>query len=220
MSKDFIPRSYPSFNVWQGNLVTKVVAGATGWNIPADAVTRIQTKQARWQTAFAVANDPATRTSAAVKEQQEAWTDYVAELRPFIKAYLTYSLVVTNVDRENLGLPLHDTRPTPPPVIAGRPEVDILFSAVQKHTLVVRDSTSQSAAKPKHALGFEIWRKVGGEPPASDSDWTLVVTAPHSPYDLHYNQSESGLRVYYRLRWVNTMGVAGDWSETVSAIIG
>jgi hypothetical protein len=36
----------------------------------------------------------------------------------------------------------------------------------------------------------------------------------------YYNLSELGLRVYYRLRWVNTLGVAGNWSETVGAVVG
>jgi hypothetical protein len=97
--------------------------------------------------------------------------------------------------------------------------VEVNFKNVQEHTLEVRDIETRSTAKPPHARGFQIFRKIGGEPPASDEDWTLAAEAPHSPYTLVYNQSQAGQRVYYRVRWVNTRGIPGPWSEPVSAVI-
>jgi hypothetical protein len=218
-SKDFIPRSDATFHVWQGTLLTKAEAAAPQLGIPPTAFTALREKQARWAAAFAAAEDPETRTKASVKEKQEAREDYEAALREFIRAYLTYNPALTDADRENFGLPVHDTKPTPAPPVNSRPEVEVGFAEIQKHTLTVRDTGRKKAGKPAHAAGFEIWRKVGGDAPATDADWQLVAQAPRSPHDLNYNEAESGLRVYYRVRWVNTRGVPGPWSETVSAII-
>jgi hypothetical protein len=195
------------------------MASSTQWGIPQSILTEVTTRQSRWTSAFSAAENPATRTKAAVKKKQDARDDYEQTLRELIRAYLTYNPAITDADRENLGLPVHDTKPTPAPPITVRPEVEVEFAEVQQHTLIVRNPVSKSAGKPAHAAGFEIWRKVGGEAPAADADWQLVTQAPHSPHTLSYNQSESGLRVYYRVRWVNTRGVPGPWSETVNAII-
>jgi hypothetical protein len=66
--------------------------------------------------------------------------------------------------------------------------------------------------------GFEIWRCIGKEP-QGDGDWSMVAVPSHSPHTLNYDMSQSGMRVYYRVRWINTRGVPGPWSEVVSAII-
>jgi hypothetical protein len=219
MRTDFVPASDPAFNLWQNNLLNKAGVAAARLNIPADAMTAIRTKQARWIAAFNAAEDPETRTKAAIKEKQEARDDYETTLREFVKAYLTYNPAMTDADRENFGLPVHDTKPTPAPAIGSRPEVEVDFKQIQKHILTVRDTEAKGAGKPAHVAGFEIWRKVGEPAPATDTDWQLVVQAPHSPHALNYSEAESGLRVYYRVRWVNTRGVPGPWSETQNAII-
>jgi hypothetical protein len=55
--------------------------------------------------------------------------------------------------------------------------------------------------------------------PVDDTDFQLVVQAPHSPHALTYTKAESGVRVYYRARWINTRGVPGPWSEVKNAVI-
>jgi hypothetical protein len=216
---DFVPRPDAVFDVWQNNLSNKAEAAATRLGIPAAAITSLRAKQSRWAVAFKAAEDPETRTKATVREKQEAREDYEAALREFVKAWLTYNPAMTDVDRENFGLPVHDTKPTPAAAITTRPEVEVDFKEIQKHILSVRDTGIKGAGKPAHAAGFEIWRKVGGDAPATDADWQLVVQAPHSPHALNYAEVESGLRVYYRVRWMNTRGVPGPWSEPVSAVI-
>jgi hypothetical protein len=207
------------FHIWQGNLLTKIALNAGLWGIPAAALAAVQTAQARWEAAFTVAGNPATRTPAAVKEKQEARATYEAALRPLIKAYLTYSRLVTDAGRRDLGLPVHDTKPTPVGPITSRPEPTIDTASIQKHTLHAVDSVSKKAARPHGVAGIQIWRKLGDPAPTADSDWSLVAQPPRLPYTLNYDLSESGLRVYYRLRWMNTRGVPGEWSETVAAFI-
>jgi hypothetical protein len=219
MSTDFIPRSDAAFSSWQNNLLNKAEAAEMRLNIPPDVMMDIRIKQGRWMMAYQAVEDPATCTKAAVKEKQEARDDFESTIRGFNNAYLIHNPAMTDADRENFGLPVHDTKPTPAPDIGSRPELEADFKQLQKHILMARDTEIKSAGKPAHVAGFEIWRKVGEPAPTTDADWQLVVQAPHSPHALTYNEAESGLRVYYRVRWVNTRGVPGPWSETVSVII-
>jgi hypothetical protein len=217
--KDYIPRGDANFDLWQRNLINKINPMAGQLGIPEAVIAATHAAQARWEAAFKKTQDPATRTKGAVLEKNEAHTAYETNIRGVNNTYLMYNPLLTDEDREDFGLPVHDTKPTPAPPINSWPELEVDFTRIQKHTLTAQDSESKSAGKPAHAAGFEIWRKVGDPAPTTNSDWQLVVQAPHSPHALDYDEAESGLRVYYRARWINTRGVPGPWSETESAII-
>jgi hypothetical protein len=219
MTKDYIPGADAAFDSWQNNLVNKVdpVAGALG--IPEAAITDLHTRKARWDAAYKKTEDPATHTKAAVLEKKEARVDYVAGLRNFNNVYLLHNPGLTDQDRELFGLPVHDTKPTPAPPINSWPELEVDFTRHQKHALTARDSETKSTGRPAHAAGFEIWRKMGDPAPVDDTDFQLVVQALHSPHALTYTRAESGMRVYYRARWINTRGVPGPWGEVESALI-
>jgi hypothetical protein len=219
MNSNFIPGGDAPFNVWQGVLVVGLTARATKLGIPAEEMARVLASQDRWNKGFEAASNPATRTKGAIREKQEAREDFEAELRKVIKAYITYNPAVTDQERDDMGLPVHDSKPSPAPAIGSRPELEVHFPQIQQHSLTVRDSELDGRAMPAHAVGFEVWRKVGDPAPAQESDWLLVVQAPHSPCLLTYGEQESGVRIYYRVRWVNTRGVPGPWSETVSAVV-
>jgi hypothetical protein len=216
---DYIPESYADFHAWQGNLLVHVNLGAGRWEISPRALETLVEPGERWETAFKAATDPATRTPAALTEKKEARQAYEAVLRPFVKGHLTYNELVTDADRRDMGLPVHDKTLTPVGPVESRPEVEVKFNDVQEHVLVVRDSTTKSAGKPDGVAGFEIWRAVSDRLPASDDAWSLVRQATRSPHKLTYPQSDEGKRVYYRARWVNTRGVPGPWSETKFAFI-
>jgi hypothetical protein len=216
---DFVPRKNVNFHEWQGNLFMHASSEAARWKIPPEELEALAGPRERWVRAFGVAMTPATRTAAANVEKDEARVAYEAVLRLFIKGYLAYNKLVTDADRKDLGLPLHDRKPTPVAPIVSRPELQVKFGNIQEHVLVVRDNMTRSAGKPAGAAGFEIWRKVGGELPSRDEEWSLVGQATRSPHVLTYPQVDSGKRVYYRLRWVNTRGVPGPWSEPGNAVI-
>jgi hypothetical protein len=133
--------------------------------------------------------------------------------------YLIRNHLLTDGDRDMLGIPIHDTKPTPAPPITSKPKLEVAVMQLQQHSLTLHDTETKSSGKPAHAAGFEIWRKVGDPAPVTDEDYQLVVQAPHSPHVLAYAKAESGQRAYYRVRWINTRGVPGPWSETVSALI-
>jgi hypothetical protein len=220
MSTDYIPRPDALFDKWQGNLNTKVAPAAPALNIPLDAVAALQAWRARWIAAYAAFSDPATHTKGTVKEKQEVRTGYEAEIRMFVRTYLTNNPALTDHQREDFGLPVHDTKPTPAPIPTDMPVGEVDFSTHQQHIVHVKAGTLTGKAKPPKVHGYEVWRKVGGDPPAIDSDWTYVNFSSRSPMHIDYPQSEVGTTVYYRFRWVNSRNQPGPWSKTpVSAVI-
>jgi hypothetical protein len=115
MAGDFIPHADGAFLEWSKTLVTYAAAHLTNFNVQEAALTPIQTLLTAYQTAYTKTEDP-NRGKVDVLAKNEARDALKAALRPFIKAYLTYNPAVSDTDKENMGLPLHDNIRTPTPV--------------------------------------------------------------------------------------------------------
>jgi hypothetical protein len=225
MNTHFIPDSDAAFNSWQGNLMSKVVAGATTWNIPSDTVTALQTLQTTWTNAYAIAEDTDTRTKPAVKAKQKAREEYEKALRGLIKSFLAYNPAVTDTDREALGIPVHKTTrtPIPPPselvefilrqLSGSRVEVDY---APHSENAAMREKRE---AKPYGIRGAEFAWAILPEPPKSYADLVHSEFDTASPYTFQFDLSDAGKTLYVCARWENTTGKKGPWSEIKSIII-
>jgi len=80
------------------------------------------------------------------------------------------------------------------------------------------EATPTSKAKPDGVMGAEIWVKCGDAPPTDPSQCGFLDTK--TPYVAESPGTDGGKVAHYMLRWVNTRGEKGPWSETVSATIG
>jgi hypothetical protein len=225
MKTRYIPGPDAAFHVWQGNLMSKVVASATAWLIPATTVTTLQTLQAQWEAAYAVAEDPATRTSIAVRAKQGARKVYEAALRSLVKSYLAYNPLVSDPDRENLDIPVHKTTrsPIPPPTDL----VELLLRQLAGHRVEVAffPISINSAAKEHHEAkpygvrGAELAWAILPEPPKSLADLVHSTFDTRSPYTFQFDLPEAGRMLYVAARWENTRGQKGPWGDIKSVII-
>lgn len=119
-----------------------------------------------------------------------------------------------------MGIRVPDREPTPSPVPETRPIGIVDTSQRLQHTIsFVDETTPKSKAKPYGVYGCEIWFKIGDTPPADPSELNFAALDTASPYMLVFSGSDVGKTTHYMLRWVNTRGQAGPWSETVSAVI-
>jgi hypothetical protein len=222
MKSDFIPHPDAKFHSWQGNLVGKIdpVAGALG--IPEAAMTALHTKKARWDAAYKKADDPATRTKAAVMEKKKARKDYQAYLRDFNNIYLLHNPGLTDADREDFGLPVHKTTRTPAPVAKtypiGRADTSMLRRIII-HFANQDTSEETSKAKPPGQHGAEIRWALSETPVIDVAELTHSSFDTHTPFTLEFQGHERGKTLYFALCWENTRGEKGPYSPIENAII-
>jgi hypothetical protein len=127
---------------------------------------------------------------------------------------------VSDETRVEMGLPILDKTPTRPPVPTTRPILQVDTSQRLQHILSWRDETTVTGkAKPKGVRGAQIWNFVGPTPPADPAEFQFVALDTKTPYLLEYEASDAGKLASYVMRWENTRGEFGPWSETVSATI-
>jgi hypothetical protein len=217
---DYIPNSDGKFLVWVKVLFEYLRLHAGAWGIDPMSWSEIERMILMYEDAYTRAKNP-NRGSADILLKNECRNTLKKAVRHYVKEYLEYNHLITDEDRKMMGLPIHDTKPTPAPVPTDSPVGEVDFSTHQQHKVHVKVGTLTGKAKPPKVRGFEVWRKIGGEPPVSDDEWTYVKFSSRSSLLIDYPLTEVGKTVYYRFRWVNTRNQPGPWSEGyVSAVIG
>jgi hypothetical protein len=154
-----------------------------------------------------------------VLAKNEARDALKAALRTFIKAYLTYNPEVTDVDKENMGLPLHDSTRTPVPPPATIPETELDSSVIRQISAHFRDSGSDRRGKPQGVHGVELRWSLLEAAPVSIEDLHNSAFATATPYIFSFDEPDRGNALYICPRWENNKGDKGPWGEIVKAIV-
>lgn len=192
--------------------------GLTGYN--TWIASTFQPAWTGFDTAFTAWLNPATRT-------QVLQTALVNAERTFAEAYmkvyniLRTSPLITDMDMENMGLPKHASNErTPAPLPATYPDFTIDTTVIRQLSVHFRDHDHERRAKPAGVHGVEIKWGFGGEVPPADGDKIPnSVFDTRSPYTLTFDGDDRGRVVYFCLRWENTRGDKGPWSEVVGAVV-
>jgi hypothetical protein len=59
-----------------------------------------------------------------------------------------------------------------------------------------------------------------GPPPVDPGELEFLAVDTRAPYTRDYAGPQGGKPAHYMLRWVNSKGETGPWSETATATIG
>jgi hypothetical protein len=216
---DYVPKKEAIFFNWQDVLMHHASTKYKTWNIPDDTWKKLLSEQTAYKTRYAVAEDPATHTPTAVLMRKEARAEYEALIRQVVKAHITYNPAVSDEDRKDMGLPIHDSKPTPAKDITSYPEAEVDSSVIRCAGIHFHDQGKTSKAKPEGAQAAVICWALLDHTPVSDEELIHTAIATHSPYVLEFDASDRGKTVYFYLRWINTRGKEGPKSEVYSAII-
>jgi hypothetical protein len=170
---------------------------------------------ATWNSTYALTANVNTRTKTATDNKDIAKADLMTTLRN-VYADIPNS-ALTTADRNILNLPERSTTKTPAPVPTTKPIAQVDTSNRLVHEVSFTDEDG-SAAKPTGVHGCQIWMKIGTA--AIDPDELKYVgTATASPFEVKFKGEDAGKNVYYWLRWENTRGETGPWSDAVMATV-
>jgi hypothetical protein len=169
-------------------------------------------------TAWANYQDPALRTPLITFIKNEKRKAYEKVLRILIQM-LESNPLVTDDDRRSVGIVIRDTSRTPVKPPKTYPEFMIDTSIIRCLIILFWDLGSKSKAKPRGIHGAEICWAILDRPPLSVDELVHSNFCTRSPFKLTFDESDRGKTVYFCLRWENTKGEKGPWSEIMMAII-
>ncbi|MDR0561745.1 MAG: hypothetical protein LBG73_03570 [Spirochaetaceae bacterium] len=218
MAGDYIPHQDGAFLEWAKTLSAYVTPKLTDFNIPGAVLPPLQTQLTAYETAFNAAQNP-NRGKVDVLNKNEAKEALTARLRSFVKAYLAYNPAVSDADKENMGLPLHNGARTPAPVPGTIPELELDSSVIRQIIVHFRDNGSDRRGKPAHVHGVELrWSLLDG-PPHSVEDLTKSAFDTASPYTFKFDEADRGKALYICPCWENNKGEKGPYGEIYKAIV-
>jgi hypothetical protein len=178
--------------------------------------------QAGWRDAWAVVCNPATRTSVAIRAKDDARATLVKTIRKFVKQRLDPDDAVTNADRQALGLHIHKEGRTRVPIPDTAPRVDHRPTGVPRETGIWWSAEgTEGHAKPDFYHGVECIHDVFpvGQVATSISQLKRSTFDTRSPLKIILPDEERGLHLCFALRWENTRGEKGPWTEIFTTIV-
>ena len=217
---DYIPPADAAFDTWAVNFVNYVLANTAALGLVAGDIAALGMAHSAWRTAY-----PAhTAAQAAAQAARQTKDDARATLETAIRSLtrtLQASSSVDDTERQAMGITVVDTVATAAAVPVSRPVVTVDTSQRLRHVIAfVDEATPTKKAKPAGVMGAELWVKIGDPAPVDPDELTFLSLDTRTPYTADYTGADAKKTAHYMLRWVNTKGEKGPWSETASATIG
>jgi predicted phage tail protein len=217
MGNDYIPPADAEFHNWLGNFHDYVNTNAATLGLTPGDVTPLTNSTTNWNTAYPAHQSAQNAAVGAKATKDNARSDAESVVRPLAQR-LQVSPGVTDAQRSAMQISVRATTRTAASIPATAPAATIDTSQRLRHIINYKDS-SGSRAKPAGVAYCEIWNKVGAPAPTDVSQLTYLGNASKTPQLEEYTGAQAGQMVWYWLRWINTRGEKGPWSDPVSATI-
>jgi hypothetical protein len=217
---DYIPNPDNEFDNFATNFYNVIAADPTGYGLTPAQVTTLGDTKSDWSAsygAFQLAESTLSIQTTAKDEQRAPFESLIRSTAQAIQNNTT----VTDDMRTAVRLPIYKTTSTPSPVPSTAPmlqKVDSSTRAILR--LFFADSaTPTKRQKPTGVMYCEIREQIGGTAPVNPETMTFLAAETRSPYRADFDAMDVGKPVWFVLRWVNTRGESGPWSEIFSEIV-
>jgi hypothetical protein len=215
---DYVPRKDSAFAVWASVLIAYVRDHLAAFNIQDSIFQALFILYTVFETAYNRTLD-ANKGVVDIAEKNRARAAFEKALRGFIKAFLLYSPFVSDKDRDEMRIPIHDTTATPTPPPTTYPEYTIDTSTPAQLSVHFWDKASKRRGKPKGIHGVEFRWEMRENEPANAEDLNNSDFATRTPRLFSFTKDKQGKRVYFCLRWENSKGEKGPWGALIHAVV-
>ena len=212
-----IPRKDAELVAWSTNFDTRITATPTAFGLTAPLATAYATLHDAYVAAYTAASNDGTRSKSLVATKDAAKLALLANARDL------YQIVqgtpsVTDAQRQDLGVTVRKTEPTPVPAPALAP--GLLVKSVSGWTARIRlvdAGDTASRGKPAGVNGASVFSHVGATPPADISNWKFEGNTGRTTLDVLFPSATApGAAVWLTAFWFNSRKQSGPACAPVS----
>ncbi|MDR0694780.1 MAG: hypothetical protein LBF81_05735, partial [Prevotellaceae bacterium] len=185
LNKDYLPEKDSTFLSWVITFLGYLASILPRISFPESVYTELVALRDAFAQKLAIAEATATRTKTTVLEKNQAKKALRDRLRQAIGEYITRNHMVTDSDRDNLGLPIHKTKRDPAPVATTVPWVQVVLNLL-RHLRFDFGGSEASKAKPEGQHGMELAARIGGEKPVNVHELTRSYFDTNSPLTIEF----------------------------------
>jgi hypothetical protein len=222
---DFLPARESDLLAWSRNFRDHIIADAPSFGLSIAQASQYSALHDAYQAGYSAANNPNSNTKAAITAKNEAKKALKAEARALARI-VQATPGVTDAQRGELGLTVHDPHLTPITRPSAPPEMYVLPSLGRTVRIRLRDKSSPDRlGRPLGTAGAVIMSYTGkpGEtqPATSMAKWTFRGIATRRTFDVNMDADvPAGAQVWIAAMWFNTRGQLGAPSTAQSVRVG
>ena len=222
MRHDYVPTPDGDFAAYLNDFINAITAWWNAQGLNPDDLTELYKAWERWELRYPAHVTAQAAARAAAQAKTQARKDAERELRAVARFVQSFP-ATTDAQRAALGLTVPRPTRAVPRAPATRPRG--VITAVNRLThelLVTDDATPTRRAHPHGTRGAEVWLKLvpAGEPtPSQPANLTYVTTTSRPTLRTTFTPTDGGKTAVYLLRWINTRGEPGPWSEPVTGTV-
>jgi hypothetical protein len=220
MNKKYIPANDSHFWKWVKNLYIESVNGFVQWKIAAPELF-LEAPMNDFETKLAKMSDP-NRGKIDTLEKNVARKKLEKACREYVQGFLARNPLVTDVDRERLGISVYDTIPTTVSIPKVRAMVKVAYNGaghLELHVAPEADISEDRRAYYGCKIQFHLFHADAPPPPDNRDALNRSVFTRRKKEPLVFQPEDSAKRMYFCARYENSKGQAGPWSNIMSAVI-
>jgi hypothetical protein len=219
MSNDYIPESDGNLLVWSKNLFDVVDAKAKAFGLDPLEYGPILDLVGKYEAALAAALDP-NHGSVDIQAKNDARDEMKGAVRGYVSEHLEHNHLVSDADRKQMGLTVHKDTRTPSPVAEDAPVIEVDSSRIGRLKIYFFVQGSRyRKGKPKGQHCAEMVWIISETPPEKWSDMAHSLVDTNSPFELVFEHDQLGQTIWFAVRWENTRGEKGPWTDMIKATI-
>jgi hypothetical protein len=218
MTGDYIPTTESGLLPFAKTLYAFALANFARWSVPSPQ-TLLDALITAFETALTAYQSP-NHGKVDTLAKNEAKAALVHALRTYIQGYIARNPAVTDEDKEEMGLPLRDTTPTPHPAPDTRPDVEAEPAGKGAHSVTAVNPHTHNKEKPELVTGVSFAHRVRQADEAVAAAELMPSEYQASSTKVYqYTEADYGKVADYAAAYENGTGKRGPWSNVVSLII-
>jgi hypothetical protein len=222
---DTFPRKDAEFDIFFRNVLNytrdQTVGASPRWtHIPQAEIDNLASRYDEWTLAYTQVKGP--HTSQHTKRKNAVKKTAIKALQNFLNAYIRYHPAVTDYDREQMGVHVHDPNPSPVPIHETPPvivSVIPLPGGIFKIRFQDVDNPERRAI-PKGCNGCVLFFGISDRPITDRDELKETVLMTRNPYTLVLTgENLAGKFFSCAAAWQIKKGFKGKKSEIHSTVI-
>jgi hypothetical protein len=215
---DFFPRQDANLLKWLKNFSIVLAEHAVTWGVDKETTDDLSKDTTAYEAVYAEATGE-NGTRALVLEKNEKRDALKSKIRDIKNKHIDYNDAVSEPDRERLGLPLRDRKPTPKPRPKSRPVLEIVPTNNRQHTGTAINQATGKKTKPADAYGVRYAWEIRDDFPTKAEDLRHSVFRRKVSEVFDYDENDRSKKVFYAACYENEKGEQGQWSDIIESII-
>jgi hypothetical protein len=214
MRTSYMPQKKADQVQWAQTFVNVVGTKGSQYGVPADLLTQFTTINTSLQTAWTVAQEPATRTRGTVAAADNLLKSMRAAAKNLV-SIIQGTPSVTDQMKIDAGLTVRKTTPSKKPSPSTSPFIQVNSVDGRTVTIELRQSKSKRG-RPTQVAGATVLTYTGTDVPQDPSEWRFATNTSKTTVSIPFGPSTTGDTVFITAFWIGTRGESGPAATPVS----